>query len=61
MKIRCLVSAKIISKFSLVADSIPDWWLWGYWFSPLMYAQNAASVNEFLGRSWIKVIKFSYN
>ncbi|XP_063936487.1 ABC transporter G family member 32-like [Daucus carota subsp. sativus] len=40
--------------FVLSRDSIPDWWLWGYWFSPLMYAQNAASVNEFLGHSWIK-------
>lgn len=39
----------IISK-----DSIPSWWIWGFWFSPLMYAQNAASVNEFLGHSWDK-------
>ncbi|RVW47577.1 ABC transporter G family member 32 [Vitis vinifera] len=35
-------------------DSIPSWWVWGFWFSPLMYAQNAASVNEFLGHSWDK-------
>ncbi|XP_043698940.1 ABC transporter G family member 32 isoform X1 [Telopea speciosissima] len=35
-------------------DSIPSWWIWGYWFSPLMYAQNAASVNEFQGHSWDK-------
>ncbi|KAM5547799.1 hypothetical protein ABKV19_001989 [Rosa sericea] len=33
-------------------DHIPKWWIWGFWFSPLMYAQNAASVNEFLGHSW---------
>ncbi|CAI0389715.1 unnamed protein product [Linum tenue] len=26
----------------------------GFWVSPLMYAQNAASVNEFLGHSWHK-------
>ncbi|XVE98241.1 hypothetical protein REPUB_Repub03eG0088700 [Reevesia pubescens] len=39
----------IISK-----DRIPSWWIWGYWVSPLMYAQNAASVNEFLGNSWDK-------
>lgn len=38
-----------------VADSIPKWWIWGFWVSPLMYAQNAASVNEFLGHSWDKV------
>ncbi|KAG8495615.1 hypothetical protein CXB51_013299 [Gossypium anomalum] len=35
-------------------DHIPSWWIWGYWVSPLMYAQNAASVNEFLGNSWNK-------
>ncbi|KAM7459437.1 hypothetical protein LguiA_036431 [Lonicera macranthoides] len=40
--------------FILSKDSIPCWWIWGYWFSPLMYAQNAASVNEFLGNSWDK-------
>ncbi|KAE8720247.1 Pleiotropic drug resistance protein 3 [Hibiscus syriacus] len=35
-------------------DQIPSWWVWDYWVSPLMYAQNAASVNEFLGNSWHK-------
>ncbi|KAL9247865.1 hypothetical protein vseg_021248 [Gypsophila vaccaria] len=40
--------------FVFSRDSIPNWWIWGYWVSPLMYAQNAASVNEFLGHSWNK-------
>ncbi|KAI6679422.1 hypothetical protein NL676_033303 [Syzygium grande] len=35
-------------------DHIPSWWIWGFWISPLAYAQNAASVNEFLGHSWEK-------
>ncbi|XP_057415987.1 ABC transporter G family member 32 isoform X2 [Lotus japonicus] len=35
-------------------DRIPSWWIWGFWVSPLMYAQNSASVNEFLGHSWDK-------
>ncbi|KAL2927430.1 ABC transporter G family member 32 [Bienertia sinuspersici] len=35
-------------------DSIPRGWVWGFWISPLMYGQNAASVNEFLGHSWDK-------
>ncbi|GER27852.1 ABC transporter family protein [Striga asiatica] len=35
-------------------DRIPSWWMWGFWVSPLMYAQDAASVNEFLGHSWDK-------
>lgn len=41
--------------YSSVTDCIPKWWIWGFWFSPLQYAQNAASVNEFLGHSWDKV------
>ncbi|KAF5742936.1 ABC transporter G family member 32 isoform X1 [Tripterygium wilfordii] len=40
--------------FIISRDRIPSWWIWGYWISPLMYAQNAASVNEFLGHSWNK-------
>ncbi|XVF00249.1 hypothetical protein REPUB_Repub03eG0268700 [Reevesia pubescens] len=35
-------------------DRIPSWWIWGYWVSRLMYAQNIASVNEFLENSWDK-------
>ncbi|KAL8148056.1 hypothetical protein AgCh_005408 [Apium graveolens] len=35
-------------------DSIPKWWIWGFWVSPLMYGQDASSVNEFLGHSWDK-------
>lgn len=37
------------------ADNVKKWWIWGYWSSPLMYAQNAIVVNEFLGKSWSKV------
>ncbi|CAK9326613.1 unnamed protein product [Citrullus colocynthis] len=40
----------------LESDRIPKWWIWGFWWSPLMYAQNAASVNEFLGHSWDKSV-----
>lgn len=36
-------------------DSIPRWWIWGFWISPLMYGQIAVSVNEFRGHSWDKV------
>ncbi|RVW28717.1 Pleiotropic drug resistance protein 1 [Vitis vinifera] len=35
-------------------DDVKKWWIWGYWCSPLMYAQNAIVVNEFLGHSWKK-------
>ncbi|KAI9192853.1 hypothetical protein LWI28_028478 [Acer negundo] len=40
--------------FIISRERIPSWWIWGYWVSPLMYSQNAASVNEFLGHSWDK-------
>ncbi|KAA8525350.1 hypothetical protein F0562_007232 [Nyssa sinensis] len=49
-----LLVVMALGGFILSRDSIPCWWIWGYWFSPLMYAQNAASVNEFLGQSWDK-------
>ncbi|XP_062148181.1 ABC transporter G family member 32 [Alnus glutinosa] len=40
--------------FIISRDDVPSWWIWGFWFSPLMYAQNAASNNEFHGHSWDK-------
>ncbi|KMZ69734.1 Pleiotropic drug resistance protein 6 [Zostera marina] len=46
----------LLGGFIISKDSIPKWWLWGYWFSPLMYAQNAISVNEFQGHSWDKKV-----
>ncbi|XP_072965196.1 ABC transporter G family member 31 isoform X1 [Typha angustifolia] len=44
----------ILGGFIISRESIPHWWIWGYWISPLMYAQNAISINEFLGHSWDK-------
>ncbi|XP_039124389.1 ABC transporter G family member 31 [Dioscorea cayenensis subsp. rotundata] len=46
----------ILGGFIISRDSIPNWWIWGYWFSPLMYAQNALSINELLGHSWDKLL-----
>ncbi|KAK4604273.1 hypothetical protein RGQ29_012679 [Quercus rubra] len=42
-------------------DDIPSWWIWGFWVSPLMYAQIAASDNEFLGHSWDKRVENNSN
>nr|QVT92313.1 ABC transporter [Salvia miltiorrhiza] len=42
--------------FVLSRNSVKKWWKWGYWSSPLMYAQNAILVNEFTGHSWSKDI-----
>lgn len=44
----------VLGGYIISPDRIPKWWRWGFWFSPLMYAQNAASVNELLGHSWDK-------
>ncbi|VFQ72417.1 unnamed protein product [Cuscuta campestris] len=38
--------------FVLSRDDVKDWWIWGYWCSPMMYAMNAILVNEFKGKSW---------
>ncbi|EEC71063.1 hypothetical protein OsI_02808 [Oryza sativa Indica Group] len=43
----------------LYSKKVKKWWIWGYWISPMMYAQNAISVNEFLGHSWDKVLNNS--
>jgi hypothetical protein len=42
-----------------LAEKIKKWWIWGYWISPMMYAQNAISVNEMLGHSWDKTLEGS--
>ncbi|VFQ63108.1 unnamed protein product [Cuscuta campestris] len=44
----------VLGGYVVSRDRIPSWWIWGFWISPLMYAQDAASVNEFLGHSWDK-------
>ncbi|XP_078168196.1 ABC transporter G family member 36-like isoform X2 [Carex rostrata] len=46
----------VLSGFVLARERIPSWWIWGYWISPLMYAYNALSVNEFLGHQWDEVV-----
>ncbi|XP_078432296.1 pleiotropic drug resistance 4 isoform X2 [Wolffia australiana] len=51
-----LLIIMILGGFIISRESIPSWWIWGYWISPLMYAQNAASVNEFFGHSWDAMI-----
>jgi hypothetical protein len=38
----------------LCAADIKPWWVWGYWISPLSYAQNAIAVNEFTAPRWRK-------
>ncbi|XP_039051271.1 pleiotropic drug resistance protein 1-like isoform X2 [Hibiscus syriacus] len=47
-----LLAVLVMGGFILTRDDVKKWWKWGYWISPLMYAQNAITVNEFLGKSW---------
>ncbi|WJX79100.1 hypothetical protein P8452_62252 [Trifolium repens] len=45
-----------MSGFVLSKDSIKKGWIWGFWISPMMYAQNAMVNNEFLGNKWKHVL-----
>ncbi|CAL5359022.1 unnamed protein product [Camellia sinensis] len=54
-----LLVVLILGGFILSRDDIKKWWIWGYWFSPMMHAQNAIAVNEFLGNSWRNKVKES--
>ncbi|CAL5033830.1 unnamed protein product [Urochloa decumbens] len=38
--------------FVIRKNDIKPWWIWGYWASPMMYSQNAISINEFLASRW---------
>ncbi|KAM4111359.1 hypothetical protein ACJW30_05G061400 [Castanea mollissima] len=51
-----LVTLFALGGFVLARENIKKWWIWGYWMSPMMYAQNAIVVNEFLGKSWRHVL-----
>ncbi|CAO2208644.1 unnamed protein product [Urochloa humidicola] len=51
-----LLVVMVLGGFILVREKIKKWWIWGYWISPMMYAQNAISVNEMLGHSWNKIL-----
>ncbi|ONK76632.1 uncharacterized protein A4U43_C03F30360 [Asparagus officinalis] len=64
---RDLVISNTVASFSLLViivlggfvishDDIKKMWIWGYWISPLMYAQNALSTNEFLGKKWSQIL-----
>nr|XP_020167918.2 ABC transporter G family member 43 [Aegilops tauschii subsp. strangulata] len=38
--------------FVIPRHDIKPWWIWAYWISPMMYSNNAISVNEFLDSRW---------
>ncbi|XP_060668670.1 ABC transporter G family member 38 [Ziziphus jujuba] len=49
----------VFGGFILSKDSLHKWLTWGYYTSPLMYAQTAISTNEFLGGAWKRVLNGS--
>ncbi|KAJ1284255.1 hypothetical protein BS78_03G191100 [Paspalum vaginatum] len=50
-----LLAFQALGGYILARPDIKKWWIWGYWISPLSYAQNAISTNEFLGHSWSRI------
>ena len=54
-----LIVPYMIPSYLFIPADIKKWWIWGYWISPISYAQNAISTNEFLGPSWNEVSTLS--
>jgi ABC-type multidrug transport system ATPase subunit len=50
-----LLAFQTLGGYVLARPNVKKWWIWGYWISPLSYAQNAISTNEFLGKSWSQI------
>lgn len=50
-----LLGIFVLGGFLIPRKKIKPWWIWGYWISPLAYAQNGINVNEFLAPEWNKV------
>jgi hypothetical protein len=48
----------VMMMFWLTA-SIPKWWQWACWISPMFYGETAITVNEFLAPRWRKVVRKS--
>ncbi|KAJ6942433.1 ABC transporter G family member 29-like [Populus alba x Populus x berolinensis] len=43
----------LLGGFILPKGTIPIWWEWGYWVSPLSYGYNAIAVNEMFAPRWM--------
>ncbi|KAK1376036.1 hypothetical protein POM88_032229 [Heracleum sosnowskyi] len=52
-----MLEGLLSSGFVLARDDVANWWLWGYYSSPMMYGMNAIAVNEFLGHQWHKLVE----
>ncbi|KAG9146577.1 hypothetical protein Leryth_014601 [Lithospermum erythrorhizon] len=47
-----LLSVFVLGGFIISKDDIEPWMIWGFYISPMMYAQNAIAINEFLDTRW---------
>ncbi|GLT42699.1 hypothetical protein SLA2020_166850 [Shorea laevis] len=45
----------LFSGFAIPLESLPTWIKWGFWISPMAYAEIGISLNEFLSPRWQKV------
>ncbi|BFG24412.1 hypothetical protein CerSpe_106880 [Prunus speciosa] len=43
----------MLGGFLIPRGEIPNWWIWGYWVSPLTYGFNAMTVNEMYSPRWM--------
>ncbi|KAK1568227.1 hypothetical protein Q3G72_021942 [Acer saccharum] len=48
--------AFLLGGFLIPYTSLPAWLQWGFWISPLTYAEIGVSINEFLSPRWQKVL-----
>ncbi|XP_058082635.1 pleiotropic drug resistance protein 3-like [Magnolia sinica] len=51
-----LATVLLLGGFILPRSSIPSWLKWGFWISPLAYAEIGLSINEFLAPRWQKIL-----
>ncbi|KAG2487630.1 hypothetical protein HYH03_013769 [Edaphochlamys debaryana] len=42
----------LLSGFSIVRGSIPDYWIWAYYISPFAWALRCVVINEFTSSAW---------
>ncbi|MCD7447230.1 Pleiotropic drug resistance protein 2 [Datura stramonium] len=47
-----LLMVFVLGGFIVAKDDLKPWMKWGYYVSPMSYAQNAIAINEFLDKRW---------
>lgn len=47
-----LLVVVVMSGFTIVRTSVPDWWIWAYWISPYSWGMRSLVINEFTAPPW---------